>query len=123
MWRTRHAGARLRNDDPQEPRFEISSRDNSSANSALRHAAAEPSLHRRHTRQAAGRVGRAEAGDRHRGAQRLGPAAVVEAWRAPNAENAWGRRSWKGRTMNSREEHKIWIEADRGAKSINALFG
>ena len=44
---TRHARPRLRNDDPQEPRFGISSRDNSSANSALRHAAAEPSLHRR----------------------------------------------------------------------------
>ena len=52
---------------------------------ALRHAAAEPSLHRRHTRQAAGRVGRAEEGRRHRGAQRLGPAAVVEAGRVAGA--------------------------------------
>jgi hypothetical protein len=38
-----------------------------------------PLLHRRHPRQAAGRAGRAEEGRCHRGAQRLGPAALVEA--------------------------------------------
>ena len=48
---------------------------------ALRHAAAEPALYRRHTRQAAGRAGRAEEGRRHRGAQRFRPAALVEARR------------------------------------------
>jgi hypothetical protein len=46
---------------------------------ALRHVAAEPSLHGRHPRQAAGRAGWAEEGRRHRGAERLGPTALVEA--------------------------------------------
>jgi ATP-dependent DNA helicase RecD-like protein len=44
-------------------------------------AAAKPSLHRRHSRQAAGRVGRTEKGRRHCGAQRLRPATLVEAGR------------------------------------------
>ena len=46
---------------------------------ALRHAAAQFVLHRRHPRQAACRSGWAEEGHRHRGSQRLGPAALVEA--------------------------------------------
>jgi hypothetical protein len=54
-------------------------RDHPSAHSALRHAAAESSLYRRHTWQAAGGPGWTEEGRRHRGAQRLGPPAVVEA--------------------------------------------
>jgi exodeoxyribonuclease V alpha subunit len=62
-------------------------------NSALRHAAAEPSLHRRHARQAAGRVGRAEEGDRHCGAQRVWPSAVVETGRAAGTENGCECRS------------------------------
>ena len=81
IWRTRHAGARLRGDHSQKPGFGISRRDHPGAHPALRHAAAEPALYRRHARQAAGRAGRAEEGRRHRGAQRLGPAAVVEAQR------------------------------------------
>ena len=64
---------------PQEPRLGIPSRGNSGHDAVLRHVAAEPSLHRHHPRQAACRAGRAEEGHRHRGAQRLGPAALVEA--------------------------------------------
>ena len=66
---------------PQEPRLGlgIPSRGNSGHDAVLRHVAAEPSLHRRHPRQAACRAGWAEEGHRHRGAQRLGPAALVEA--------------------------------------------
>src|SRR5215207_11265361 len=41
--------------------------------------AAEPALHRSYTRQTFGRLGRTEEGSRHRGAERLGPAALVEA--------------------------------------------
>src|ERR1700730_11951121 len=41
--------------------------------------AAEPSLHRRHARQASGRVGRSEEGGRHRRPKCLGPTTVVEA--------------------------------------------
>src|ERR1019366_4306479 len=48
---------------------------------ALHHAATEPSLHRRHTWEAAGCTGRPEKGHRHRGAQHLEPASVVEAGR------------------------------------------
>ncbi len=55
--------------------------DDSCHDATLRHVAAEPSLHRRHPRQAAGRVGWTEKGNRHHGAQRLGPAALVEARR------------------------------------------
>ena len=46
---------------------------------ALRHVATEPPIYRRHPRQAARGSGWAEEGRRHRGAQRLGPAALVEA--------------------------------------------
>jgi hypothetical protein len=46
---------------------------------ALRHVAAEPSLHRGHSRQASGRVGRAEEGCRHRRSKCPGPTTVVEA--------------------------------------------
>jgi len=53
---------------------------------ALRHAAAQPALHRRDPRQAAGRPGGAEEGGGHCGAQRLGTAPVVEA----------GRMAWRG---------------------------
>ena len=79
LWRTRHAGAGLRRDDPQKPGLGISRRRHPGDDPALRHAAAEPALHRRHARQEAGRAGRPEEGRRHRGAQRLGTAAVVEA--------------------------------------------
>ena len=37
----------------------------------------EPALYRRHARQEAGRPGRTEEGDRHRGTQRVGAEAVV----------------------------------------------
>jgi hypothetical protein len=46
---------------------------------ALRHVAAEPCLHGRHARQAACRSGSAEEGCRYCCAERLGPAALVEA--------------------------------------------
>ena len=55
--RTRHAGAGLRGDDPQEPGLGIPGRGHPGPDPALRHAAAEPALHRRHPRQAAGRAG------------------------------------------------------------------
>ena len=79
LWRARRPGAGIRCEHPQEPRLGIPSRGDSGHDAALRHVAAEPSLHRRHPRQAAGRSGWAEEGRRHRGAQRLGPAALVEA--------------------------------------------
>ena len=75
----RPASAGLRCEHPQEPRLRISSRSDSAHDAALRHVAAQFALHRRHPRQAAGRAGWAEEGHRHRGAQRLGPAALVEA--------------------------------------------
>jgi len=46
--------------------------------SPLHYVAAKPSLHRRHPRKAASRVGWTEEGRRHRSAQRLRPAAMVE---------------------------------------------
>ena len=58
------------------------------AHPALRHAAAEPALYRRHARQEAGRAGRTEEGGRHRGAQRVGAEAVVEAQRVATAKTA-----------------------------------
>ena len=66
------------------------SRSDSGHDAALRHAAAEFSLHRRHPRQAACRSGWTEEGRRHRGAQRLGPAAVVEAARVASADASKG---------------------------------
>ena len=51
-------------------------------------AAAEPALYRRHTRQEAGRIGRTEEGGRHRGPQRVGAEAVVEAQRVAAAKTA-----------------------------------
>ena len=73
------ASARLRCDHPQKPGFGISRRDHPGAHPALRHAAAEPALYRRHAWQEAGRTGRTEEGGRHRSAQRVGSEAVVEA--------------------------------------------
>ena len=79
--RARHAGAGLRRDHPQEPGLGISRRGHPGPDPALRHAAAESALHRRHPRQAARRPGRPEEGDRHRGSQRFGAATVVKARR------------------------------------------
>ena len=73
----------------------VSRRSHPGHDAALRYAAAEPPLHRRHTRQAAGRFGRAEEGRRNCGAQRFGPAALVEAGRvaaSPSIHFAAGRR-------------------------------
>ena len=61
----------------KEPGIGIFRSDNPSAHSTLRHAAAEPSLHRRHQRQAAGRASRSEAR----------PVAIA-------VRNASGRRRW-----------------------------
>jgi hypothetical protein len=64
------------------------------AHSTLRHAAAESSLHRRHTRQATGGPGGAEKGRRNCSAQRFGPPAVVEAggmaatWSTPRTDRS-----------------------------------
>ncbi len=86
--RTRHAGAGLCRDDPQEPGLGVPGRRHPGHDPALRHAAAEPALHRRHPRQAAGRAGRPEEGRRHRGQERLGPAALVEAARVARTARA-----------------------------------
>jgi ATP-dependent RecD-like DNA helicase SH3 domain len=56
----------------------IPRRDHPRHDAALHYVAAKPSLHRRHPRKAASRVGWTEEGRRHRGAQHLGPAAMVE---------------------------------------------
>jgi ATP-dependent DNA helicase RecD-like protein/AAA domain-containing protein len=61
-------------------------RDHPGGHPALRHAAAEPALYRRHARQEAGRPGRAEEGGRHRGARRVWAEAVVEAQRVVAAK-------------------------------------
>ena len=82
------ASARLRCDHPQKPGFGISRRDHPSVHPALRHAAAEPPLYRRHAWQEAGRTGRIEEGGRHRSAQRVGAEAVVEAQRVAAAKTA-----------------------------------
>jgi len=52
------------------------------------YAAAEPALYWRHARQETGCIGRTEEGGRHRGAQRVGPEAVVEAQRVVAAKTA-----------------------------------
>jgi transposase len=79
--RTRYLGARLCRHDSQIPGLGIPSRSYPGHDAALHHAAAEPSLHRRHTWEAAGCTGRPEKGHRDRGAQHLGPASVVETGR------------------------------------------
>src|SRR4029077_10086474 len=84
----RLCGAPLRRDHPQKPGLRISRRDHPGAHPALRHAAAEPALYRRHARQEAGRTGRTEEGGRLRGAQRVGAKAVVEAQRVAAAKTA-----------------------------------
>ena len=71
-----------------KPGFGISRRDHSGPHPALRHATAEPALYRRHARQEAGRTGRTEESGRHRGAQRVGAEAVVEAQRVAAAKTA-----------------------------------
>ena len=84
--------ARLRCDHPQKPGFGISHRDHPGAHPALRHAAAESALYRRHARQEAGRSGRTEEGGRHRGPQRVGAEAVVEAQRVVAAKTPVSRQ-------------------------------
>ena len=66
--RARRAGSGLRRHRPQEPGLGVSCRRHPRADAALRHAAAQPALHRRDARQAAGRAGGAEEGGGHRGA-------------------------------------------------------
>ena len=56
--RTRHAGAGLCHDHPQEPRLGISGRGHPGHDPALPDAAAEPALHRRDPWQAPGGAGR-----------------------------------------------------------------
>jgi len=77
--RTRHAGAGVCGDDPQKPGIGIPGGGDPGADAALHHAAAEPALYRGHTGQAAGGAGGPEEGSRHRGAQRLRTAAMVQA--------------------------------------------
>ena len=56
-------------------------------------AAAQPAVHRRDARQAAGRAGGSEEGGGHRGAKRLGKVPVVEAGRMAWHGDGWDRRS------------------------------
>ena len=69
LWRTRRAGARLCDDNPQKSGLRISCRSYSAGDTALRNAAAKPGLHRRDARQTTGRPGRTAqgAGDRGQG--------------------------------------------------------
>ena len=97
IWRTRHASAGLRRDHPQKPGLGISRRSHPGAHPALRHAPAKPALYRRHARQAAGRVGRAEESRRHRRPKRVGSAALVEVERMAEAKKiARYRRAQQG---------------------------
>jgi hypothetical protein len=95
------ASARLRCDHPQKPGFGISRRDHPGAHPALRHAAAEPALYRRHARQEAGRPGRKES-NCHRGAQPVGSKAVVEGeWLRP--KSGASRKKQHGGSYGHRE--------------------
>ena len=78
--------------------------DHPGAHPALRDAAAEPALYRRHARQAAGRAGRAEEGRRHRGAQCVGAEAVVEAQRVAAAKPACLTTVRHGKLSHGRRE-------------------
>jgi len=120
---TRTTAAGLCRDHPQKPGLGIYCRGHPGSHPARRHAAANPALHRRHTRQAAGRSGPAEEGRRHRGEKRVGTAALLEAGRVAGAENLCGRQSQNGGTMNYREAHKIWIEQYEAAETVRARFG
>jgi hypothetical protein len=70
--------------------------DHPGAHPALPHAAAEPSVHRCHTRQAAGRAGGAEEGHCHRGTKRLRPAEVVEVGRMVVPKSILLTTNWPG---------------------------
>src|SRR5260370_26613336 len=76
--RTRHAGAGLCRDDPQEPGLRIPRRRDSRVDPALRDATAQPALYRCHPTEAPRPPGWPEEGRRHCRAPRLPPAAVVE---------------------------------------------
>jgi len=77
------------------------------------HAAAEPSLHRCHTRQAAGRGWSGRRSRRHRGAQYLGPAAlgrslgrVAASLHSPlTADPAWQVEPWWQLTFSDPSRH------------------
>ena len=83
LWfrRTRHPGSGIRRDNSQEPGLGVSRRRHPRPDAALRDAPAEPALHRRDARQAAGRAGRSEEGGGHCRAECLGTAALVKAQR------------------------------------------
>src|SRR5262249_15756469 len=76
--------------------------DHPGAHLALPHATAESSLHRGYTRQAAGRVGRAEKGRRHRRAKRLRPTEVVEAGGMAASWSTHLTKIWRGGVRLSR---------------------
>ena len=76
-----------------KPGIGASGRDYPGSDAALRHAAAQPALHRHHAGQAAGGAGGPEEGGGDRGAQRLGPAALVEARRMARPPPGSFRRS------------------------------
>ena len=79
--RARRARAGLRDDHPQVAGLRVPGRRHSAHDAALSDAAAEPALHRRHPRQAAGRHRRPEEGDGDRGEGKADQETVVEAAR------------------------------------------
>ena len=122
IWGTRHAGAGLCRHYSQEPRLRISRGGHPSADTALRHAAAEPALHRRHTGQAAGRVGRAEEGRGHRRPKRVGSAALVQAGRVADVGKSLDTRALI-KALNPRpllgaaETHSLWSRPSGASSS------
>ena len=94
---------------------------------ALRHAAEEPPLHRRHPRQTARGPGRPEEGGRHRGPQRLGSQALVEARRvAATCEVRSNIRQGKGRLKPQSVgdlDHELTARRRSGCGAWGALRG
>ena len=106
--RTGRDRARLCDDNSQEPGFGIPGRRHSADHPALPDAAAEPALHRRHSRQAARGHRRTEEGDGDRGEGEAGAAAVVE------AEGVAGHGSVEGTRQNC-NTGCVGIRADKSA--------
>ena len=100
--RARHTGAGLCRDRPQEPGLGVSCRGHPGADPALRDVAAEPPLHRGHARQAPGGACGPEEGGCHRGPERLGAPALVEAGRmAGRCRGRSGTRNRRWRAISA----------------------
>ena len=90
----------------KEPGLGVSRRRYPRPDAALLDAEAEPALHRGHAREAPGGAGGPEEGGRHRGAQRLGTEALVEAGRVAGPSDGWcgirHTRRWPGHSRDRR---------------------